>query len=144
MSRPSILTPEQIRNAPLIGAPQNSMAARRPPTIDEVVDSFLTGLTAAAEKDLNQLPALLIYSELADALAALGMPKELVEKTLPQIKVGAPESFVQHAKFKQFVGLFAKMIHKLYAAIYARFGEGGERLFLAMVEDRFALVLPIE
>lgn len=143
MNRPSILTPDQLRNAPIIGGGP-SMAARRPPTMDELFDNFLQGLTAAAEKDLNNLPALVIYGELDTQLLALGLPKLLVEKTLPRIKVSAPESFVQHAKFKEFVRLFATMVHKLYTAIYSRFGEGGDALFLAMVEDRFALVIPIE
>lgn len=142
MSRPSILTPDQLRNAPIIGGPP--MPPRRPPTMDELLDNFLQGLTAASEKDLNNLPALVIYGELSNQLIALGMSKALVEKALPRIKVSAPESFVQHAKFKEFVRLFAQMIHKLYVAIYSRFGEGGDALFVAMVEDRFALVIPIE
>lgn len=143
MSRPSILTPDQLRNAPLIGGGP-SMAARRGPTLDELIESFLQGLTAASEKDLNNLPALLIYAELREQLRALGMPKELVAKTLPKIKVGAPESFVQHSKFKDFVRLFAVMINKLYQAVQTKFGEDVDALFLTMVEDRFALVIPVE
>lgn len=143
MNRPSIFTPDQLRNAPIIGGGP-SMAARRPPTMDELLDNFLHGLTAASEKDLNNLPALVIYEELSAQLIALGMSKTIVEKVLPRIKVAATESFVQHAKFKEFVRLFAQMVYKLYAAVYARFGESGDALFLNMVEDRFTLVIPIE
>ncbi|RTL07803.1 hypothetical protein EKK58_01260 [Candidatus Dependentiae bacterium] len=142
MSRPSILTPDQLRNAPLIGG--GGMPPRRQPTLDELVENFIQGLTAAAEKDLNNLPALLIYAELGEQLRALGMSKDIVARTLPKIKVGAPESFVQHTKFKEFVRLFAVMIHKLYAAVQAKFGDDADPLFLTMVEDRFALVIPVE
>lgn len=142
MSRPSILTPDQLRNAPLIGG--GGMPPRRQPTLDELVDSFIQGLTDASEKDLNNLPAILIYHELGEQLRALGMSKQMVSKTLPKIKVGAPESFVRHAKFKDFIRLFAVMIHKLYVAIQNKFGEDGDTLFLTMVEDRFALVIPVE
>lgn len=143
MSRPPILTPDQLRNAPLIGGP-GGMPARRGPTLDELLENFLQGLTAASEKDLNSLPALVVYAELREQLRALGLSKELVAKTLPKIKVGAPEAFVNHPKFKEFIRLFAVMIHKLYVAIATKFGEDADGLFLAMVEDRFALVIPLE
>lgn len=120
------------------------MMQRRLPPLDDLIDSFIAGLTEASNKDLDNLPALLIYEELRDQLIALGWSKAMVAKTIPKIKVGAPESFVRHAKFKEFVRLFAQMIDKLRDAVYAKFGEDGDTLFLSMVEDRFALVIPAE
>ena len=43
----------------------------------------------------------------------------------------------------RLVRLFAVMINKLYLAIKNRFGDDGDALFLTMVEDRFALVIPV-
>lgn len=139
MNSSSIITPDQFRN-PSFDRP--GLAARRPPSLDELIDSFTAGLTAAAEKDLSQLPALLVYEELGTQLEVLGMPSAIVAKTLPKIKVGVPEAFVRHPKYKEFVRLFAVMVNKLYQAINGKFGIDGDPLFLAMVEDRFALVIP--
>jgi hypothetical protein len=107
-----------------------------------IVDSFIEGLTAASQKDLKELPALKIYGKLYEELVTAGMTEGLASETIAKIKVGAPEAFVNHPKFEQFMKLFAGMVYKLYEAV----GTPGyaDALFLAMVADRFALIIPAE
>lgn len=142
MSRSPIITPEMMRNAAQIGG---HPGMHLPPSLDELVEEFLKGLKAASEKDLNNLPALQVYDALHTQLVSLGMPKLAAGKALAKIKIGVPESFIQHQKFEEFMKLFALMVYKLYRAVQLKFGEDeiSEDLFLSLVGDRFALVLPV-
>lgn len=151
-----IITPQQFRNTPVIGNPlAGAGQVGQMPSIDEIVDSFIEGLTAASQKDLKELPALKIYGKLYEELVSAGMTERLASETIAKIKVGAPEAFVNHPKFEQFMKLFAGMVYKLYAAIEdmidkadnihgTTFESDPDALFLSMVADRFALIIPAE
>lgn len=116
---------------------------QRPPTLDEVLPHYIDGLTQAATRDLTELPALKAYASLGNELSVAGLPKPLVTKILPRIKIGVTENFIKHELYNEIMRKFALVIAQLHRAVASVFGEDGEELFLTMCEDRFALVLPV-
>jgi hypothetical protein len=115
----------------------------RPPSLDEVLPQYVEGMKAAAARDLSTLPALVAYSALSDRLIAGGLSKPLVSKLLPRVKIAVTEAFINHPRYAEVIQGFANIMVELYRAVTGRFGDDGEELFLAMCEDRFALVLPV-
>lgn len=140
MNQPRILTPEQLRNAPLLGGPP---MPPRPPSLDEVLPQYVEGMKAAAARDLSALPALVAYGALSDCLLAGGLQKPLISKLLPRVKIAVTEAFINHSRYAEVIQGFANIMVQLHRAVTARFGDEGEALFLTMCEDRFALVLPV-
>lgn len=116
---------------------------QRPPTLDEVLPHYLEGLTAAAQRDLSGLPALIAYARLRDELVAAGMRTTIIAKLLPRVKVAVSEGFIKHQSYPEVMRNFAAIMAQLHKAVLAEFGDDGEELFLTMCEDRFALVLPV-
>ena len=139
MSR--LLTPDQLRSAPIIGG--SPPPPQRQPTLDEILPHLLEGLIEAQHRDLMALPVLQTYARLRDELARAEMPKTIISKLLPRVKISVSAGFVQHAKYDDVICQFAVLMAQFYRAVVHHFGEEGEELFLALCQDRFALVLPV-
>lgn len=148
MSEPSrIITPESLarqaaggmrRQMPMSMPPENL-----PPDPDEVMRQFDESLTIALGRDLGAQASVVTYSAIRDGLVAAGLPKDVVSLVLPKIKVGVSEAFVKHPRYNSIIAKFTQIMVNLYNALVTRFGEDAPRMMVTMVEDRFALVMPI-
>ena len=138
-SSPRILTPDQLRRAPLIGG---SMPPE-PPSPDEIMSHFEASLDMALGRDMGAQASVVTYAALRSALLAAGMEKEAVTAILPNIKIAVTDTFVKHPKFQSIMDKFARVMINLYNALKTHFDSDALPLMTNMVGERFSLVMPL-
>ena len=113
------------------------------PTVDEAMAQIEASLDLAIQQRFGAKPVVVTYMALRDGLRAAGLSKEITFKILPKIKVSVSDNFINHAKFQDVIVKFTAIIARLYKTIEELFGEDAETMMLAIVEDRFALIMPM-
>ena len=140
-NRPPLVLPTGYQRAPLIGGqPPQPPAAPDP---DTVMRQFEESLEVAVTRDMGAQASVLTYVAVRDGLIAAGLPKEVVSLILPKIKIGVSDNFVKHPRFGGVITKFTQVMANLYQGLERHFGEDAGVMMQSMVEDRFALVMPI-